>query len=74
MLNNSFKNQPIVQHGNPVAITLMVAIHHLVAMSTSMYHRHPQRQPYIVHIRVKVATEIHHTRDPKTKFIRSNSN
>lgn len=45
----------------------MVAIHHLVVMSTSMYHRRQQRQPYIVHIRAKVATEIHHTRDQKTK-------
>lgn len=60
--------QPIVQRGNPVAITVMVAIHHPVVMSTSMYHRRQQRQPYTVHIHAKVATEIHHIRDRKTKI------
>lgn len=61
------KYQHIVQRGNPVAITVMVAIHHPGVMSTSMYHRRQQKQPYTAHIRVKVATEIHHTRDRKTK-------
>lgn len=46
---------------------VIMVIRHRVVMNTSMYH-HQRRQPFTVHIHVRVVTEIHHIRDQKTKL------